>query len=112
MHAPAAGTRTPVHPRSAPRARASATGPGPARGWHLRPPPGVREGMRNEVLRDVIAGSAGVLVVLALIGLPKDPAPTRHEQVHWQGIHLLPYYSHSLRSPAPRQAGTQQIRRP
>lgn len=52
--------------------------------------------MRNEFLRDVIAGSAGVLVVLALIGLPKDhPAPTQHRrvQVQWQGTRLLPYYT-------------------
>ena len=53
--------------------------------------------MRNEFLRDVIAGSLGVLVVLALIGLPKDhPAPTRHVQVQWQGTRLLPYYTPSL----------------
>ena len=32
--------------------------------------------MRNEFLPDVIAGSAGVLVVLAAIGLPKDPPST------------------------------------
>ena len=54
--------------------------------------------MRKEFLRDVIAGSAGVLVVLAVIGLPKDhAAPTQHVPVQWQGtrlpVHLLPYYS-------------------
>ncbi len=52
--------------------------------------------MRNEFLRDVTAGSAGVLVVLAVIGLPKDhPAPTPHThvQVQWQGARLLPYYT-------------------
>ena len=60
--------------------------------------------MRNEFLRDVIAGAAGVLVVLALIGLPKDhPAPAQHKRVQaqWQGIRLLPYYTHPnyMRSP-------------
>jgi hypothetical protein len=55
--------------------------------------------MRNAFLRDVIAGSAGALVVLALIGLPKDhPAPTNHVpgqvQWQWQGTtRLLPYYT-------------------
>lgn len=62
--------------------------------------------MRNAFLRDVIAGSAGVLVVLALIGLPKDhPAPTHHGQVRvqWHGTRLLPYYTplHYTRSPLP-----------
>jgi hypothetical protein len=62
--------------------------------------------MRNAFLRDVIAGSAGVLVVLALIGLPKDhPAPTQHVQlpVQWHGTRLLPYYTplHDARSPLP-----------
>jgi hypothetical protein len=67
--------------------------------------------MRNAFLRDVIAGSAGVLVVLALIGLPKDhPAPAQHVQVrvHWHGTRLLPYYTplhltplHYTRSPLP-----------
>jgi hypothetical protein len=62
--------------------------------------------MRNAFLRDVIVGSAAVLVVLALIGLPKDhPAPTRRVQVHveWHGTRLLPYYTplHYTRSPLP-----------
>jgi hypothetical protein len=62
--------------------------------------------MRNAFLRDVIAGSAGVLAVLALIGLPKDhPAPTHHVQVRvqWHGTRLLPYYAplHYARSSRP-----------
>ena len=62
--------------------------------------------MRNAFLRDVIAGSSGVLVVLALIGLPKDhPAPTQHVPVpvQWHGTRLLPYYTplHLARSPLP-----------
>jgi hypothetical protein len=62
--------------------------------------------MRNAFLRDVIAGSAGVLVVLALIGPPKNhPAPTHHVQVRvqWHGTRLLPYYTplHYTRSPLP-----------
>jgi len=52
--------------------------------------------MRKEFLRDVIAGSAGVLVVLAVIGPPRDAAPTRQMQVQWQDTRLLPYYSSNL----------------
>jgi hypothetical protein len=52
--------------------------------------------MRNEFLRDVIAGSAGVLLVMAVIGLPKDPAAAAPQvPVQWPGgVKLLPYYSH------------------
>ncbi len=60
--------------------------------------------MRNEILRDVLAGCAGVLAVMALIGLPKDPAPAGRPQVRmqWQQeIRLLPVYSSNLRSPWP-----------
>ena len=57
--------------------------------------------MRNELLRDVIAGTAGVLVVLAVIGLPKDNAPAP-QQVQGQ-VRLLPYYSHKTQqNPMPR----------
>jgi hypothetical protein len=35
--------------------------------------------MRNEVLRDVIAGCAGVLAVVAAIGLPKASAPFQQQ---------------------------------
>jgi hypothetical protein len=58
--------------------------------------------MRNEFLRDVIAGSAGVLLVMAVIGLPKDPAATG-PQVHaqWSGIELLPYYTPNLNPHVP-----------
>jgi len=51
--------------------------------------------MRNEFLRDVIAGSAGVLLVLAVIGLPKDLAAVP-PQGPGQGARLLPYYSSNL----------------
>jgi hypothetical protein len=60
--------------------------------------------MRNELLRDVFAGTAGVLVVLAVIGLPKDPAATPQMQTQWQGARLLPYYSHNLQQPVPPTA--------
>jgi len=57
--------------------------------------------MRNEILRDVLAGCAGVLAVMALIGLPRDPSPAGQPQgrVQWQQTRLLPYYSSDLRSP-------------
>jgi hypothetical protein len=58
--------------------------------------------MRNEFLRDVIAGSAGVLVVLALIGLPKDSAAdSPGMQVQYRGARLMPYYSSNLQHPVP-----------
>jgi hypothetical protein len=54
--------------------------------------------MRNEILRDVLAGCAGVLVVALAIGAPggspaapSSPPPPRVQQV--QGAMLLPYYS-------------------
>jgi hypothetical protein len=49
--------------------------------------------MRNEFLRDVMAGSAGVLLVLAVIGLPKDPAAAPQAPPQPGDVHLLPYYS-------------------
>jgi hypothetical protein len=61
--------------------------------------------MRNAFLRDVIAGSAGVLVVLALIGVPEDhPAPTDHVPVQWHGTRLLPYYTPLHYAPSPLPA--------
>jgi hypothetical protein len=58
--------------------------------------------MTNEFLRDVIAGSAGVLLVMAVIGLPKAPAAAA-PQVPAQrlGVQLLPYYSSNLQHPVP-----------
>ncbi len=55
--------------------------------------------MRNDLLRDVIAGSTGVLLVLAVIGLPKDPAASPQAPALWQGTRLLPYYSSNLQPP-------------
>jgi hypothetical protein len=58
--------------------------------------------MRNEILRDVLAGCAGVLLVAAAIGLPKDSTAARpgQEQVQQlQNTELLPYYSSTLRHP-------------
>lgn len=50
--------------------------------------------MRNEFLRDVLAGSAGVLLVLALIGLPRDQTAAKPQvPPRWPGVQLLPYYS-------------------
>jgi hypothetical protein len=56
--------------------------------------------MKNEILRDVLAGCAGVLVVAAAIGLPKGPAPAAPSvqvPVPVQHTELLPFYS-GLRS--------------
>jgi hypothetical protein len=54
--------------------------------------------MRNEILRDVLAGCVGALVVALAIGVPNgsapahsSPPPTRVQQV--QGTTLLPYYT-------------------
>ena len=51
--------------------------------------------MRNEFLRDVAAGSAGVLLVLAVVGLPKDIAAGPQSPAHWRYVHLLPYYTNT-----------------
>ncbi|HEX3923684.1 MAG TPA: hypothetical protein VHY31_15465 [Streptosporangiaceae bacterium] len=55
--------------------------------------------MRNEILRDVLAGCVGVLVVAMTIGAPSgspaarsSPPLTRVQPVQG-GIMLLPYYS-------------------
>ncbi len=50
--------------------------------------------MRNEILRDLLFGCAGVFMVIAVIGLPR-PAQVAHQQwqVQFQDPHLLPYYS-------------------
>jgi hypothetical protein len=58
--------------------------------------------MRNEFLRDAIAGSAGVLLVMAVIGLPNHPAATAPQgPAPWQGVRLLPYYSPDVHSQVP-----------
>jgi hypothetical protein len=58
--------------------------------------------MRNEFLRDVIAGSAGVLLVMAVIGLPRDQAAAEPQvPAQWQGVRLLPYYTSNLHPPVP-----------
>jgi hypothetical protein len=50
--------------------------------------------MRNEILRDVLAGSAGVLAVAAVIGLPRG-AVTANVPAPFSGQHvvLLPHYT-------------------
>jgi hypothetical protein len=53
--------------------------------------------MRNEVLRDVLAGCAGVLAVAAAIGLPNASAPAQQQaRLPAQHIVLLPKYTHTL----------------
>jgi hypothetical protein len=57
--------------------------------------------MRNEVLRDVLAGCAGVLAVAAAIGLPNASAPAQQQApVPAQHIVLLPKFS-KMGPPAP-----------
>jgi hypothetical protein len=50
--------------------------------------------MRSEILRDVIAGCAGVLAVAAAIGLPRESPAAQQQQ--FQHTQLLPYYSHTV----------------
>ncbi len=49
--------------------------------------------MRNEILRDVIAGCAGVLAVAAVIGLPREQAAVQQQQWQFQHAVLLPHFS-------------------
>jgi hypothetical protein len=77
-----------------------------AAAWHFCPSSGVREVMRSEILRDVIAGCAGVLAVAALIGLPPSRAGDL-QQYQSRPAQLLPYV-HFARPklpdlPAPRE---------
>ena len=48
--------------------------------------------MRSEVLRDVVAGCAGVLAVAALIGLPGRAATGQQPQSQYRHVELLPYF--------------------
>jgi len=62
--------------------------------------------MRSEILRDVIAGCAGVLAVAALIGLPTSRAGDQQQSQN-RPAQLLPYV-HFARPklpdlPAPRE---------
>lgn len=50
--------------------------------------------MRNEILRDMVFGCAGVLMVMAAIGLPPQaPASPQIWRMQFQRDRLLPYYS-------------------
>jgi hypothetical protein len=48
--------------------------------------------MRSEILRDVIAGCAGVLAVAAVIGLPGKPTASQQPQFLTPHAVLLPYF--------------------
>jgi hypothetical protein len=64
--------------------------------------------MRNEILRDVLAGCAGVLAVAAAIGLPTGPVADQ-QPGHFQLQHavLLPHFSKvGPSAPAPPQHGS------
>jgi hypothetical protein len=58
--------------------------------------------MRNEVLRDVLAGCAGVLAVATLIGLPRASAPVQQPAPApaQRSIMLMPYMYFSRGAPA------------
>jgi cobalamin synthase len=65
--------------------------------------------MRNEVLRDVVAGCAGVLAVAAVIGLPGGSVTVNHpEQFQFQHAVLLPHFS-KVTAPVPPQAPARKI---
>ncbi len=50
--------------------------------------------MGNEILRDMVFGCAGALMVLAAIGLPPREQVGRQQwPAQFQDVHLLPYYS-------------------
>jgi hypothetical protein len=49
--------------------------------------------MRNEVLRDVLAGCAGVLAVATVIGLPRAAEPAQQSaRLPARQVMLLPYF--------------------
>jgi hypothetical protein len=56
--------------------------------------------MRSEVLRDVVAGCAGVLAVAALIGLPGRASTIQQPQFQYRHAELLPYF-HRLKPTIP-----------
>jgi hypothetical protein len=50
--------------------------------------------MRNEILRDMVFGCAGVLMVMAAIGLPSHVSAAQQMwRSQFQRDRLLPYYS-------------------
>jgi hypothetical protein len=64
--------------------------------------------MRNGILRDVIFACAGLLLVMAAIGLPRQDAAARpqwSEQWQSQDIHFLPFYSFNEQHRAPTPGG-------
>jgi len=63
--------------------------------------------MRDEILRDLLFGCAGVCMVIAVIGLPRqEPVARQQSPVPFQYVHTLPYYSNLPGSlPAPGAGG-------
>jgi hypothetical protein len=57
--------------------------------------------MRSEVLRDVLAGCAGVLAVAVLIGLPGRAISGQQPQSQYRHVELLPYF-HRLNPTIPQ----------
>jgi hypothetical protein len=56
--------------------------------------------MRNGILRDVLFACAGVLMVGAVIGLPRQGVTVHQQwQVPFQNTHLLPCYSQDPKPP-------------
>jgi len=64
--------------------------------------------MRNEILRDMVFGCAGVLMVLAVIGLPQPAAAPQMWQMQFQRDRLLPYYSPNRPHPRLSVVGTER----
>jgi hypothetical protein len=67
--------------------------------------------MRNEVLRDVLAGCVGVLAVAAVIGLPKDIDHVGAQSGVQHAV-LLPDYSRVGPPPVPWAPGARMTTRP
>lgn len=63
--------------------------------------------MGNEILRDVFFACAGVLMVIALIGLPRQGQAGHQDwQVQFQNTHLLPCYNCTPNQPRVQGPGT------
>jgi hypothetical protein len=61
--------------------------------------------MGKDILRDVLFACAGVVMVIALIGLP-GPGPASQQTWQYRQTHLLPCYNCTSSQPRVKAPGT------